>query len=91
MCSDMEAWEELDIKLHLFVRDHSPDEVCNMIEEVVYLARQKNLKVDSADVHELLYLANQKLSIDELLEMHEQEQDIEEFESLDLVQSEYRM
>lgn len=64
-------------------------EINNMIGEVVYLARQINLEVDSdGDNHELLDSHNRELTIVELIEMHEQEQDIEEFESLDLVQLE---
>ncbi|GFY33944.1 hypothetical protein TNCV_4596521 [Trichonephila clavipes] len=62
-----------------------PDEIGNLIEEVVNLARQINLEGDSDDVQELL------LTIDELIEMHEQEQDIYELESLEPVQSEDRM
>ncbi|GFV66301.1 hypothetical protein TNCV_2737151 [Trichonephila clavipes] len=53
------------------------------------LAWQINLEVDSDDVAELLQ--NQELTIDELIEMHKQEQEIEELESLDPVQSENRM
>ncbi|GFT13959.1 hypothetical protein TNCV_2615931 [Trichonephila clavipes] len=67
------------------------DEIGNLIEEVVDLARQINLQVNSDDVQELLDFHNRKLTIDELIEMHEQEQDIEELESLDPVQSEDRM
>ncbi|GFU63694.1 hypothetical protein TNCV_1509732 [Trichonephila clavipes] len=43
----------------------------------LYHARQINLKVDSDDVQELLDSHNQELTIDELIEMHEQDQDIE--------------
>ncbi|GFV46239.1 hypothetical protein TNCV_261901 [Trichonephila clavipes] len=50
--------------------------------------RKINLEVDSEDVQELLDSHNQELTMDQLIEMHEQEQDIEEFESLDPVQSE---
>ncbi|GFX16239.1 hypothetical protein TNCV_4704931 [Trichonephila clavipes] len=42
------------------------------------------------DVQKLLDSHNQELTIDELIEMHEQEQ-IEELESIDPVQSENRM
>ncbi|XP_023232690.1 tigger transposable element-derived protein 1-like [Centruroides sculpturatus] len=68
-----------------------PDEIGNVIEEVVDLARQINLEVDSDDVRELLDSHNQELTIDELIEMCEQEQDIEELDSLDPVKSEDRM
>ncbi|GFT92780.1 uncharacterized protein TNCV_739671 [Trichonephila clavipes] len=61
----------------------------NVIEEVVDLARQINLEVDSDDIQELLDSHNQKLTVDELIEMHKEEQkDTEKLESLDLVQSE---
>ncbi|GFV79239.1 hypothetical protein TNCV_71071 [Trichonephila clavipes] len=50
-----------------------PDELSNVIEEVVDLARQINLEVDSNDVQELLASCNQELIIDEVIEMHEQE------------------
>ncbi|GFU29298.1 hypothetical protein TNCV_3334921 [Trichonephila clavipes] len=66
-----------------------PDEIGNLIEEVINPARQKHLKVDSVNVQELLNSHNQELTIDELIEMHEQ--DIEEVESEDPVQSENRM
>lgn len=56
-----------------------------MIKEVVILARQINLEVDSDDVQEMLYSHYQGLTIDELIEMREQ---IEELDSLDSVQSE---
>ncbi|GFV03215.1 hypothetical protein TNCV_4018121 [Trichonephila clavipes] len=39
----------------------------------------------------LLFMKKMELTIDELIEMHEQEQDIEELESLDPDQSEDRM
>ncbi|GFW82791.1 hypothetical protein TNCV_3493611 [Trichonephila clavipes] len=56
-----------------------------------YCHLQINLEVDSDCVQELQDSRNQELTIDELIEMHEQEQDIEELESLDLIQSEDRM
>ncbi|GFS86019.1 hypothetical protein TNCV_1220081 [Trichonephila clavipes] len=46
-------------------------------------------EVDSDDVKELLDFYNQELTIDELLEI--QDQDIEELEFLDAVQSGYRI
>ncbi|GFW16859.1 hypothetical protein TNCV_2759871 [Trichonephila clavipes] len=61
---------------------------CNLIEETVDFARQINLKVDSDDVQELLDCHNQERTIDELIEMHLQ--DNEEV-SLDPVQLEDRM
>ncbi|GFY34199.1 hypothetical protein TNCV_2505021 [Trichonephila clavipes] len=50
------------------------------------------LSVDSIFVQELLWIpCYQELTIDELIEMHEQEQGIERHDYLDLVQSENRM
>ncbi|GFV83803.1 hypothetical protein TNCV_2555891 [Trichonephila clavipes] len=43
------------------------------------------------DVQELPDSPNQELTMDELIKMHEQEQDIEERESLDPIQSEDRI
>ncbi|GFX50027.1 hypothetical protein TNCV_2375161 [Trichonephila clavipes] len=54
-----------------------------LAQEVVNLARQINLKVNSNDIQELLDSLNQELTIDELIEM--QEQDIGELLSLDPV------
>ncbi|GFV16130.1 transposable element Tcb2 transposase [Trichonephila clavipes] len=54
------------------------------------LPRQMNLEVDS-DVQETLNSHSQVMPIDALIEMHEPEHDIEELESLELVQSEDRM
>ncbi|GFX29876.1 hypothetical protein TNCV_4750051 [Trichonephila clavipes] len=65
-----------------------PNEIGILIEEVVDLARQINSEVDG---EKLLDFCNQELTTDELIEMHEQEQDIEELASIDLVQSEGRM
>ncbi|GFW69370.1 transposable element Tc3 transposase [Trichonephila clavipes] len=56
-------------------------EIDNVSEEVDDIARQKNLEVDSHDVQKLLNSHNHKLTMDELIEMHEQEQDIEELQS----------
>ncbi|GFW41918.1 hypothetical protein TNCV_6271 [Trichonephila clavipes] len=58
-----------------------PDKMGNLIEDVVDLAKQINLEMDCDDIQELLDSHNQ-VTIDELLEMHEQEQDIEELECL---------
>ncbi|GFV64647.1 hypothetical protein TNCV_2728571 [Trichonephila clavipes] len=63
------------------------DEIGNVIEEVVDHARQINLEVDSDDVQELMDSSNQKLIMDELIKMHDQ--DVKE--CLDPVQSEDRM
>ncbi|GFT09700.1 hypothetical protein TNCV_4948431 [Trichonephila clavipes] len=49
-----------------------------MIEEAADFARQINLRVDIDDVQELLDSHNQDLTIDELIELHEQEQNNEE-------------
>ncbi|GFV71091.1 transposase [Trichonephila clavipes] len=57
------------------------NEIGNVVEEVVDLARQINVEVDSNDVQERMHYHNQELTIDELMKMHEQEQDIEELES----------
>ncbi|GFX12917.1 hypothetical protein TNCV_3659131 [Trichonephila clavipes] len=38
-----------------------------------------NLELDNDDVQELLDSHNKKLTIDQLIEMHEQQQDIEKF------------
>ncbi|GFV95072.1 transposase [Trichonephila clavipes] len=52
---------------------------------------QISLEVDNDDVQELLDFHNKELKIDEFIEMHEQEQNIEELESIDSVQSKDRM
>ncbi|GFU24342.1 hypothetical protein TNCV_942361 [Trichonephila clavipes] len=61
----------------------------NVIEEVVDLAKQINSEVDIDDVQDLMDFHNQKLTMDELIEMHER--NLEELESLDPIQSEDRM
>ncbi|GFW27950.1 hypothetical protein TNCV_768301 [Trichonephila clavipes] len=65
-----------------------PYTIGNQNEEVVNLHRQIDLESNNNDTRTLRDPHNQDLAIDEVLEMHEQEQDIE---SLDLVQSEDRM
>ncbi|GFT04919.1 hypothetical protein TNCV_4712871 [Trichonephila clavipes] len=55
-----------------------PDEIFKVIKEVVHLARQINLKVDSDDVQEMPDSPNQEPTTDELIEMHKEEQDIKE-------------
>ncbi|GFX60606.1 uncharacterized protein TNCV_3061791 [Trichonephila clavipes] len=53
-------------------------EIAYAIEIFIELARQINLKVNSDDIPELLNFHNHELTIDELIEMHKQKQDIEE-------------
>ncbi|GFV19385.1 hypothetical protein TNCV_3663181 [Trichonephila clavipes] len=68
-----------------------PDEIGNVIEEVVDLARQINLEVIAMVFKNSLCVCdshNREPTIDELIEMHGQEQDIEGTETLDPVQSE---
>ncbi|GFW85681.1 hypothetical protein TNCV_853311 [Trichonephila clavipes] len=65
------------------------EEIFNVTEEVVDLAKQINLEMDSDDVEELLDFHNPELTIDELMEM--QEQDIEELKFVNLIQSEDQM
>ncbi|GFW14162.1 hypothetical protein TNCV_3547511 [Trichonephila clavipes] len=65
-----------------------PDDIDNFIEENVDLARQIHLEVDSDDVQELLDSYNQEITIDELIEMHEQ---LSMSSNADPVQSEDRM
>ncbi|GFV87055.1 hypothetical protein TNCV_5112731 [Trichonephila clavipes] len=62
-----------------------PDEIGNLIEEIVDFARQIHLEVDSGDVPELLDSLSQELTTNDLIAMHGQ--DIEELEPLDPVQS----
>ncbi|GFW04153.1 uncharacterized protein TNCV_2669181 [Trichonephila clavipes] len=62
------------------VKVPEPNEIGNVIEEVVRLVGQINLKVDSDDVQELLDFHKQELTVNEIVEMHEQ--DIKEIESL---------
>ncbi|PRD35406.1 UNVERIFIED_CONTAM: Lachesin [Trichonephila clavipes] len=66
-----------------------PDGISNVIEEVVDLTRQINLEVNRDNAKKLLDYHNQELTIDELIEMHEQDQGIE-LESLDPAQSKDR-
>ncbi|GFU50334.1 uncharacterized protein TNCV_301661 [Trichonephila clavipes] len=84
-------WHELCDMLRRLVGTTAPgNHDCSIQEgkKVVDLARQINLEVDSDDVQEQLDSYNQKLITDELIEMHEQDQDIEELDSLDVAQSE---
>ncbi|GFV29757.1 hypothetical protein TNCV_1925821 [Trichonephila clavipes] len=54
--------------------------------------QQINIEVDSDDVQELMDSHNQEVTMDELVEMHEPEQDINELEPhLDSVQIEDRI
>ncbi|GFV56500.1 hypothetical protein TNCV_2276381 [Trichonephila clavipes] len=57
------------------------DETGNVIEEVVDFNRQINLEVDSDDVQEMLDSSNQKQTMNQLIEMHEQKEGIEGLES----------
>ncbi|GFX69120.1 hypothetical protein TNCV_4946191 [Trichonephila clavipes] len=57
----------------------------NRIEEVVNLDIKINLEMDRNEVQKLLDCHNQELTMDELIKMHEKEQNIEAFESLDSV------
>ncbi|GFT73438.1 hypothetical protein TNCV_4020871 [Trichonephila clavipes] len=50
-----------------------PNDIGHVIGEFVHLAKQIYLKVDSGDVQELLDFHNQKLTMDELIEMQEQD------------------
>ncbi|GFS86075.1 hypothetical protein TNCV_1583241 [Trichonephila clavipes] len=54
------------------------DEIGIVIEEIVDLAMQINLEVNSDDVQELLNSHNRELATDELIERHGQEQGIDE-------------
>ncbi|GFW42833.1 hypothetical protein TNCV_1212401 [Trichonephila clavipes] len=56
------------------------DEIGNVFEGVVDLARKINLEEDSDDVQELLNSHKHELAINELIEMHEQEQGIKQRE-----------
>ncbi|GFV73938.1 HTH_Tnp_Tc3_2 domain-containing protein, partial [Trichonephila clavipes] len=49
-----------------------PDKIGNVIVEVIDLSRQMYLKDYSDDVHEFLHSFNQELTVEELIEMHEQ-------------------
>ncbi|GFV15487.1 alpha-2 adrenergic receptor [Trichonephila clavipes] len=79
------------IRMSKTLHTRLPDKIVNVIEEAVDLARQINLGMDNDDVQELLDSHNQELIIVELIVMHEQQQGIEELESLDAVQSEDRI
>ncbi|GFT25061.1 hypothetical protein TNCV_179731 [Trichonephila clavipes] len=65
------------------VAESVPDEIGNLIDEVINLACQINVEVNSDDVQDLLDSHNKELTMDELVEMHEQKQDIEELKSSD--------
>ncbi|GFS72524.1 hypothetical protein TNCV_2116551 [Trichonephila clavipes] len=79
----MVAKNDVDFPLnrHYRKKNGKIGEIGNAIEEAADLARQINLEADSDDVQKLLDSHNQELTVDELIEMHELEQDIEEFES----------
>ncbi|GFV96880.1 hypothetical protein TNCV_4350931 [Trichonephila clavipes] len=77
------------IAIFFFRFEKKKGKIVHVIEEVVDLARQINLEVDSDDVQELLDSHNPGLTIDEFIEMGEQ--DIEELGSLDPVRTKDRM
>ncbi|PRD27029.1 UNVERIFIED_CONTAM: hypothetical protein NCL1_36454 [Trichonephila clavipes] len=81
----LDKWDDIVI-FHDNTVVPEPDEIGNLIEQVVDLARQITLEVDSDDTEEPLDSHNQQLTMDEFIERHEQEQDIDE--SLDPVQLE---
>lgn len=63
--------------VHFFFKNETEttpetDHVAHVIEEVVNLARQLDLEVNGDDVNELLDSHSQELTIDELIEMREQ-------------------
>ncbi|GFX25351.1 hypothetical protein TNCV_1275111 [Trichonephila clavipes] len=59
------------------------DDICNVIEEVVYLARLIIFEADSGDIQELLDTHYQELTIDELVKMHKQSRALKNSDSLD--------
>ncbi|GFW92804.1 hypothetical protein TNCV_1735971 [Trichonephila clavipes] len=61
------------------------------LKKLSIFAKQINLEADSYVVQELLSALNKKLTMDELIQIHETLQDTEELESLNLVQLEDRM
>lgn len=67
------------------------EQIESIIKEVVNIAEQLNLEVNYDDVQELLDSHNQELTIDELLEMRENEQDIEQNNSLNPDEPENQM
>ncbi|GFU76959.1 hypothetical protein TNCV_4521151 [Trichonephila clavipes] len=67
-----DADQRLSPLMHVGPVRLEPDEIDNLIEEVIDLASQVNLEVDSDDV-QLLDSHIQKLTINELIEMHEQD------------------
>ncbi|GFV15446.1 hypothetical protein TNCV_4834721 [Trichonephila clavipes] len=75
----MRKWvfPEIESGIHGIIPE--PNEIVNLIEEVVDLAREINLEVGYDDVQELMDSNNQELRNDELIEMHEQELEIEFF------------
>ncbi|GFV46328.1 hypothetical protein TNCV_3232171 [Trichonephila clavipes] len=55
-----------------------PDEIGSVIELDVDHAKKINLEADSDDVQKLLDSQYQEVAMEELIEMHEQEQNVEE-------------
>ncbi|GFW12314.1 hypothetical protein TNCV_2489581 [Trichonephila clavipes] len=64
--------------IHISQEESVPDTdaIDNLIEEVVNLARQINLEVDSDDIQELLDTHNQELTMDELIEVSDERKSI---------------
>ncbi|GFV78139.1 tigger transposable element-derived protein 1 [Trichonephila clavipes] len=79
-------FEILSIPLWFEKKIGKISEIDNVIEEVIQLAIQINLEVDSDDIQKLWDSHNHELTIDEHKKLHEQD-----IESLDPVQSEDRM
>ncbi|GFW83052.1 hypothetical protein TNCV_4604791 [Trichonephila clavipes] len=74
------TWSFVNSGLHNFPIWESvpePNEMGHVIEEIVDLDRQINLQVESDEDRELLDSHNQELTIDELIKVHERDQDIE--------------
>ncbi|GFU96720.1 hypothetical protein TNCV_839451 [Trichonephila clavipes] len=74
---DFFLWSPLKIRfLFDLYTTRLPDEIGQAIQEVVDLAMQINLEVDSNDVQEMLDSHNQELTADGLIEVHEPDKDI---------------
>ncbi|GFW26588.1 hypothetical protein TNCV_1165221 [Trichonephila clavipes] len=75
--SENVSWKQFNV-LDAVKSVIEPNEIGNMIEIVADFTKQINLEMDGDDVQELLDSHNQEFTIDELIEMPEQEQAIEE-------------
>ncbi|GFX83374.1 hypothetical protein TNCV_908921 [Trichonephila clavipes] len=62
-----------------------PNEIGSAIEEIIDHARQINLEVHNDYVKELLNSHNHQLAIDELIEIHEEEQGFKVLQSIGIV------